>query len=141
VKPPATFRLSAKTWTIKQDDRLDDDGEVGNHHGYRCAITYSEQPDAQQLRDIIWHEILHALMYETGLGFEMKDSPEDVTEERVVRAMATASLALLRDNPRIARFLLENTMAKKPAKGKRPTKQPNRTPNKPAKGKGKGKGK
>jgi hypothetical protein len=105
-RPPKTFQLSAKTWTITQDDRLDDDGEVGNHHGYRCAITYSAQPDIQQLRDVILHECMHALMYETGLGFELKDAPEDVTEERVVRSLATATLALLRHNPKLVDFLL-----------------------------------
>ena len=105
-RPPKTFQLSAKTWTINHDDRLDDDGEVGNHHGYKCAISYSGANDIQQLRDVIWHEVMHALMYETGLGFELKDAPENVTEERVVRTLATASLALLRSNPRIVKFLL-----------------------------------
>lgn len=105
-RPPKTFQLSAKTWTITHDDRLDDDGEVGNHHGYRCAITYSDQPDIQQLRDVILHECMHALMYETGVGFELKDAPEDVTEERVVRAITTALLAMLRQNPKLVDFLL-----------------------------------
>jgi hypothetical protein len=49
---------------------------------------------------------MHALMYETGVGFELKDAPEDVTEERVVRAMTTALLAMLRQNPKLVDFLL-----------------------------------
>ena len=107
MRPPKTFTLSAKTWTIALDDRLDDDGEAGNHHGYKCAITYSPIIPEQQLRDVILHECFHALMYENGLAWELKDAPENVTEEMVVRRMATSCLALLRANPKLVDFLME----------------------------------
>ena len=71
-----------------------------------CQIFYASAQDEQQLRDTIWHEILHAIASETGIAWELKpESDVDVDEEMVVRRFATATLQVMRDNPSVVKFL------------------------------------
>jgi len=107
MRPPKTFMLSGKVWNITLDDRLDDDDELGNCHGYRCSVSYSKLQDSQQLRDTILHECLHAICYENGLASDFKDTPALISEETVVRRLATSFLHLIRDNPKLVAFWTE----------------------------------
>jgi len=106
--PPKKFKLAGKVWTIQYDDRLDDDGELGNCVGYNCKIAYGidATKNHQQFRDTILHECMHAICYETGLAFELKEDDIKVDEEMIVRRMSTFTLALFRDNAKLAAFLL-----------------------------------
>ena len=98
-----------KTWTVAYDDRLDDDGELGNCLGWKCAITYGKDASSskQQFRDTILHEHLHAIFYETGLAYEMKDPDVKVDEEMIVRRVSTVLLHLMRSNPELVKFWME----------------------------------
>ena len=107
IKPPKKVRIGGKLWDIRHDNRLDDDGEMGNTLGYKCLITYGRDAMAslQQFQDTILHECKHAVMYETGLGIELKND-DHITEEMIVRRSATMELAMFRDNPKLMAFLL-----------------------------------
>jgi hypothetical protein len=84
------------------------DGELGNCTGFNCAIAYGHDAmvNHQQFRDTIWHEIKHALFYESGLATEIKDPEIKLDEESIVRRLATLEMAVMWENPSLMRWLL-----------------------------------
>jgi len=60
-----------------------------------CLICYGAQ-DAQQLRNTLWHEALHAIDHSLKLGLS----------EKQVHALATSTLDFMRRNRSFTRFIL-----------------------------------
>lgn len=63
-------------------------------------IIVSTRQTDQSERDTVLHEVLHALFYASGLYREVDN------EERVVAAVSTWLLMVLRENQAFAKFLL-----------------------------------
>lgn len=77
-------------WT-EEDDLY---GDCSQRH---CRIRVSTNPDIQQQRDTLWHEVLHACEAEMDVKIS----------ETAIRRLATCSLQVLRDNTRLRDFLFE----------------------------------
>lgn len=62
-----------------------------------------------QVRDTVLHEILHAILNLTAQKDRFKDSLDDkkTPEEPIVSAVATAMLTVLRANPELVAWLIE----------------------------------
>ena len=58
---------------------------------------------ASQMRDTVLHEVLHACLSLIGADEFLSPSKE----ERLVRALSPALLQVLRDNPKLVRFLTD----------------------------------
>jgi hypothetical protein len=69
--------------------------ELGLTEFAKCEITIATEADPQQVKDSVLHEIIHAIDLELKLDME----------ERQVHCMATALLALFKDNPELVEFL------------------------------------
>lgn len=104
-KFPRSVKILGKAYTIAGDKDLIEDGTAsGLCKPWKCSIRIGTDADIQQQRDTVLHEVFHAIFSETGLTQDFKD---DDDEEKIVRRMATATLAILRENPRLVKFLLE----------------------------------
>lgn len=104
---PKHVKVLGKVYSITEDDGLMQDGHAsGICKPWRAEIRVASvaELDLQQVRDCVLHEVFHAIFSETGLTVDFK---EDEDEEKIVRRMATAVLAVLRENPALVKFLLK----------------------------------
>lgn len=95
-----SLRILGKTYDVIQDDLgMANEGSIGQCSSHKCQIKYSSDQHAQQLKDTILHEAIHAVDYIMHLGLE----------ERQVHALAGGILALLLDNPQFVDYLTNGT--------------------------------
>lgn len=99
---PTSIRLNGVTWQIRAMTRVEflteeRDNLIGQcKHDSTTLQIASESPINRQ-RAVLWHEIVHAVEGDAGLSF---------TEEQI-RSMASGLFSALRNNPDVARWLLE----------------------------------
>lgn len=93
-----------KPYRVIYDDTLGDDGDHGKTVPGKCRIGIDTTQHPSQLRDTVWHEVMHAAFYEGGLTTVI---PEDEKEETLVRILSTITLYVLRRNPELVDLLLE----------------------------------
>ena len=112
MKPPARVVVGDHTYRVVVDTRRCEQADVtyGATFPSRTEIVVSPAQASSQLRDTVLHELLHAICDDVGLS-DYRDAPKDSVlsqevEERVVRALTPAVLALLRRNPRLVTYLL-----------------------------------
>ena len=67
------------------------------------VIRYSMKQSHSQLQETIFHELIHALMFQTELEHLFTDDQK----EQLCRGLAPRLLALVQDNPQLVRFLTE----------------------------------
>lgn len=99
--------INGKWYTIKDDPDLDRD-RSGECSALHCVIRIGPDQTEQQRRDTVWHEVKHAIFFETGLNTEIEESEPKVTEEMIVRRTASMELAVLRENPDLVAYLTED---------------------------------
>lgn len=107
---PYIYRISsdAAEWKkhvakIRKENPEDHEEACGYTVNLRQLILLDPDQEKDMLADTLLHEILHALYYTSGLG-----EIESPTEEQIVFIYSPHLLALLRNNPEILQFMLEN---------------------------------
>jgi hypothetical protein len=73
------------------------------HADAQINVRSTQAPPA--MRDTVLHEVLHAILWVSGLAFNEQMSEE--TEERIIRNLTPWLLDLLRKNPKLITYLLE----------------------------------
>jgi hypothetical protein len=102
---PKKIDILGKRYSVKRDDTLMDDGTAsGLCKPWKCEIRVGIGLDKQQKRDTLLHEAMHGIFSETALTMDFKD---DDDEERIIRRMATGLLQVLRANPELVAYILE----------------------------------
>lgn len=76
-------------------------GLVGEADLNKGNITIVPGMEEFDLKDALLHECMHAILYQQGHTNEYE------AEELYVRPLATGIIALLQDNPELARWLIE----------------------------------
>lgn len=106
MKCPTRIRVLGKVYSIEETENVQggEDHEVLSGHcaPLLCHIQVSTEQHIQQIRDSLLHELLHAIWSESGLCCTIG---EERIEEHLVHTLASAILALLRDNPALVRYL------------------------------------
>lgn len=92
MKPPLTLDLLGKRWAVsfKKDSK-----NFGTCDHAKCVINLTTTQGAENMKDTLLHEIVHALETEGQLKMS----------ERQVRILSTLLLAALRQNPKLVAFL------------------------------------
>lgn len=108
MNTPTHVRVGPYTYTVKVDaeriKELEKESDTDLYgittHGHLEIVL---QPDVADmvLRETLLHEILHAVLFNTGLSDRMTDK----AEEHMVRALSPALFSLLRENPDLVRYL------------------------------------
>ena len=93
MKPPSNVRVLGKTWSIHWPHGLEDAAGLTNHASLRIDVDL-DQP-LEHLQDTLLHELLHTIDNELQLH----------AGEKRVAAMATVLLQIMKDNPRIRKFI------------------------------------
>ena len=92
------IKILAKTWKTKNRTRLLD-GDSGATLPDSCTIWESALECLQQRRDTRLHEVIHVIEKQLHLGME----------ERQVHALACGLLQVLRENPKLVRYLTKDS--------------------------------
>lgn len=105
---PLSVRVGPYRYTVKVDaDRIKELEKESNTDLYGITthghLEIALQPDVADmvLRETLLHEVLHAVLFNTGISDRMTDK----AEEHLVRALSPALFSLLRDNPDLVRYL------------------------------------
>ena len=104
---PKRVDVGPHQYEVVTDERavlaLRDEGKYGITRPDRLEIHVDPGGAHTQVADTLLHEILHCIWDQGGLRME-----EPGLEERVVSSLATGILAVLRQNPEVAKFLLSD---------------------------------
>ena len=99
-KVPNKIKIGAVDYTV-HELKVDDRTQYGVCLYDHQRIYLSQNMKHQQASDTILHEVIHAIWSESGL-----DHIPDLNEETIVRTLATWLRIVLRDNPELAKFVL-----------------------------------
>lgn len=108
MKFPPLVLVAPRAITVALDkdgrlDELDDLDGVCDHSKNRIWIRERMGPLME--KDTVLHELLHSIIDQLDIKRRFKDVEKDF-EEDVVYALTPRILALLRDNPRLVRYLV-----------------------------------
>lgn len=98
-------------WDIVQHRQLDDPLLTEGNHGYtqdaRNIIVVDRELNESKKKVTVWHELMHAtrFTFETG---EVKKSDYDAWEHHFIAIWENSLLMVLRDNPELTAWLLED---------------------------------
>lgn len=108
MSTPTSVRVGPYTYVVKVDaDRIKELEKESNTDLYGITthghLEIALQPDVADmvLRETLLHEVLHAVLFNTGISDRMTDK----AEEHLVRALSPALFSLLRENPELVRYL------------------------------------
>jgi hypothetical protein len=79
---------------------------LSGHTDYN-AIVVDQKLAADRFAEVLLHETLHATFEHCGLAYDL-EGQEGGLEEQVVRRLAPVLLGVLRDNPKLVRFLIHS---------------------------------
>jgi hypothetical protein len=102
VKPPSTIKVGPFTYRVEVDDAKVPDSMYGVCDKSEQRISLHKDQSKQRLRLSLLHEVLHALC-------DLANLDDDPVEERIVTQLSPVLLAVLLENPKLTRFLLENS--------------------------------
>lgn len=103
--PFKVLKIAGKKWRIEPSLDFEDDCYGSTKVGL-CLIQYDPRLPVDRLRDIIWHEVKHACAWDSGLSHFLTDDKVDVNEEMIVRCLTPIELQVMRDNPKLTKYLL-----------------------------------
>lgn len=92
-----SIRILGKVWAVKYKKGFDDEEMMGLCSQPEQTIWLLEGMPKDRERDILWHEIKHAISDEMNARLK----------EEQIKIMATGELAVLRDNPWLAEYLTD----------------------------------
>ncbi len=93
---PDSLDIFGKCYVIEPKEAEPSGTDYGECDADQCRIQIAEFQCEQQKRDTLLHEAMHAIDHELHCNMS----------EAQVRRMATGVLAVLRQNPALAAFLL-----------------------------------
>lgn len=113
ARPPNAVQVGHVRYRVVLDGALlaDSDAVHGLCSIINQRIVLNPQQGADQLRDSMLHELLHAVIRGHGLG-ELSEGDavlDPAREERVVSVVASVLLDVLRRNPRLVTYLTATT--------------------------------
>lgn len=102
-KPPQTVKIGMHVWTLSEEKSAvfscgKEEGDIGCSDGGMLTIRYGKGLPLSRERDVIWHEIKHAIMYRSITNVQMSD-------EGCVEMGAEGEIEVLRDNPALRNYL------------------------------------
>lgn len=108
---PLTVVVGPYTYTVSvSGERIKELEKEGKEELYGMTIHGSLeivlQPNVADMvmRETLMHEVLHTVLYNTGLS----DRLTEKTEEHLVRALSPALFMLLRNNPAFVQCMVSN---------------------------------
>lgn len=108
MKCPKRVKVGHRLFKIEFDQKI---AEVGRGLGFTASdndfILLAEVQGKSALRDTVLHELLHAIWCQTPIIQDYPDDGEDSAGEKIISAITPYLVSVLRDNPDLVAFLLQ----------------------------------
>lgn len=98
---PFIYDIKLDAARIRELEKENDMELFGFTTHNKLEIVINPDMADSMLRETVLHEILHAVIYATGLG----DRFTEKQEEHLVRALSPALFQFILDNPTVVRYL------------------------------------
>jgi hypothetical protein len=114
---PKKIKVGTQAWTVIERSRSDD-ASLASSYGYTIEktniIVLDRDCPTSRKRQTLFHELFHAVRFSSG-NTRLKPSIEDVPSDDIIEIWEhyfigmyeDGMLAVLRDNPTLANYLLE----------------------------------
>ena len=99
---PKKIKVGAMRFEVRLASELADDGKYGATNVWGQSILLQPGQAADFERDTLLHEVLHAIVAESGLRAWFTDQDK---EEELIRVLAPALLEVLRENKSLVGYL------------------------------------
>jgi hypothetical protein len=98
---PPKIKIGSLTYAMEVVEKIDDEDDSWGHcmPAEATIRVIGRHPTPAHLVDTVLHELFHAVWAERGLH-----KPRE-NEERAVQALSAGTTALLRDNPKLHRWI------------------------------------
>ncbi len=109
MRPPLKVRVLSTTFTVATAKGIEEEQSIGGDWGktllgaQRIILGTGQAPET--LRDTVFHEVIHACFFNTGLA---SDDEFKAREEAIVRALTPILLDVLRRNPKLVTYLISD---------------------------------
>lgn len=98
---------------IADTDKGADRSLAGLWQGDMAQIMIAKHQGIENKRETLLHETLHAIMTQMGLKAMLdrcKDPAGACDHERIVEGLSVGLMAVLRDNPKLVAYILDETL-------------------------------
>lgn len=115
LKRPKSVKVGPYVYTItfvKEPDWSADEADAGGvtrNESHRIDIRLEPGCNEDSLRGILVHEILHVIFHVGSIGPTIRKISKSDMEEFVVASTEPVLLAVLRDNPKVLAYLLDQS--------------------------------
>ena len=102
VTPPSVVKIGYQDFALLFEElNVDNAGHYGITHTVHSNIRVTNMGNAVEKINTLIHELLHAVFHTQGIKLDRD------TEETVVNSTANGLTALIRDNPRLIHYILD----------------------------------
>ncbi len=101
IEPPKKLVVGPSRFRVQEVDLGDELLGITRAADLKILVAPHQHPFVRM--DTVLHETLHACITAHGI-----DAGDHDTEERLIRALTPALLALLRDNPKLVSYLCQS---------------------------------
>lgn len=101
--------LTRQQWALEKHDQ-DSAGSTYISRSLIVLCTHDDDDnkiDEQLLREVLMHEILHAVWHVSALAYDTVSRDHEDLEEYTLRFISGVILQVLKDNPPVLKYLLE----------------------------------
>lgn len=97
---PTKINIFGFEWTISESEDIATEGRVYGSTHFETQRIFIEPNLSEQFKMcVIWHEIMHIMLYYTGLSERMKRKEQMMfTEDELIDPLATALYQFCKDN-------------------------------------------
>lgn len=110
---PKSLKIGAQVYEIielnPKDDALLTDGSSGYTQDARNVIVIDKFLHESKKKVTVWHEVLHATRFTFENTRPRKQAEYEEWEHHFIGIWENSLLMVLRDNPELTKWLLENT--------------------------------
>lgn len=107
---PKKVRVAPYEYTVEAHHQLSElAGAAGGCISDSERIVYDPVGGPVVVREVVLHELLHAIWSQTYLKRKFPDDGTDSKGEAIIGELAPRLLSLLRDNPKLVAWLTERT--------------------------------
>jgi hypothetical protein len=102
MRNPKSVRIAGREWKFRYRGEKAMPDACGLTHHNRGLIDIRTRLEEFDRRDTVVHEIFHGILYQQG------HENDTVEEEKYVRALASGFVGVMRDNPELVKWLMED---------------------------------
>lgn len=106
LTPPAKIKIGGCLHTVSyvKKPRSPDTGVAvwGLQNAGKCEIVVADHLNKDREKEVLLHEVGHALLHHFSV-----ELPSLEKEEAIVEAYSTGLIMILRDNPKLVKYLLD----------------------------------